>query len=354
MTAKNAPALKRAIGSTLVKLCAAYPNLRPFLASYGLRTSKDWFAGRIVPVPLPWGGRIKLASFSRNYLSFELFWKGLEYYEPITTLLARRMASESALFLDVGANIGYYSLVLAATEPLLRVIAFEPNPYNFALLQENVEANALIQVHCESLALSDADTTAKLFLSASAMSASLCPDFDAHLAGVVPVQTRTLDSYFAARSLYGPLLIKVDVEGHEAAFFRGASETIRQHRPDIIAEVALPFAVETTEFLKTCGYRFYSITDRGLLESAELRPVVRGSLVFLNYLLSARPLHDINAWSHDIQPAVSRLDLQHSSKFLPPAALREFKARIKRLDTSPELDAASHRLAVRPEEACQS
>lgn len=337
-----AQALKRHFGSCLVNLCATLPGTRPLVQRLGLHTSKEWFQGRVVAIPLPWGGRIKLASFGWNYLSFELFWKGLEYYEPITTLLSRRLAKETATFVDAGANIGFYSLVLAVSEPRIRVIAFEPNPHNFALLQDNVRANGLAQVRCESLALSDANTEARLYLSASDMSASLCQDFDAHPVGRITVQTCRLDSYFARCAARGPLLIKVDVEGHESAFFRGAREMLGDLKPDLIAEVALPYDAETTELLRAAGYRFYSITDRGLLESAVLRPVVKDPLVFLNYLISARPAVEVAAMFEDIRPRVRKIDLRRTSKFLTPAALRQFKDRIHPQTLTPASSETRH------------
>ena len=318
---------KRCIGKGLLTVGEAVPPAKSFLKKWGLRTKKEWFADRIVRVQLPARKSFKLASLSDNYLSFELFWRGAGYYEPITTRVAQQLARPGDTFIDVGANIGFYSLVVATTRPQIKVIAFEPNPKNYALLAENVRANQLTQITCEPVALSDSEGTALLYLSASDMSASLRNDFDLHLTDSVSVRTTTLDNYLAAHPVEGHCLIKVDVEGHEEAFFRGARQTLISLQPDIITEVALSYGDELTGLLRESGYRFYPITDQGLHESDRLMPVVRGQFVFLNYLLSARPAQEIAELFESIREHLKRIDLTQTSKFLDRASLQNFSAR---------------------------
>src|SRR5438093_1473033 len=119
------PTLKPLFGKLLLRLCDGFPPAKAFLRGYGLRTSKEWFGDRVVHVQLAGGMSFKLASFSRNYLSFELFWRGASYYEPISTLLLLELVKGgSRAFIDVGANIGFYSLVLATCQPKLKLVAF--------------------------------------------------------------------------------------------------------------------------------------------------------------------------------------------------------------------------------------
>jgi FkbM family methyltransferase len=321
----NTQSIKQQIGKNLFRTCESFPQLKPLVKNLGLRTSKEWFAGWTGRAQTLDGKFFKLTSIAENYLSFELFWRGAGYYEPITTLLASELLQPGDTFIDAGANIGFYTLTLSTARPGLKVIAFEPNPKNFALLTSNVRANNLADVVCEAVALSDSDGAGTLFLSASDMSASLRDDFDEHHISRVPVKKMSLDSYFAHRKIPHKLLIKVDVEGHEAAFFRGARQTLFLRQPDIIAEVALPYDDDTTSLLSAAGYRFYPITDQRPIETAELKPTVRGQFVFLNYLLSARPREEIAAAFDRICPRVRRIDLKKTSKFrseesLPHAA----------------------------------
>jgi FkbM family methyltransferase len=323
----NPDFLKRQVGKTLLAFCNRFPRTKPRLRPLGLRTRKEWFGRRAVRVQMPEGRSFRLASVSRNYLSFELFWRGTEYYEPITTLVLQELVGAGDTFIDVGANIGFYSLVLSVSRPGLQVVAFEPNPKAHELLKANAAANDLRQICCAPLAISDTTGTARLHLSASDMSASLRRDFDFHPADTVAVRTTTLDDYLRHAETRGRLVIKVDVEGHEAAFFRGARRTLASRQPDIVAEVAVGYGDDTLALLRGAGYRFFPITDRGLCESGTLVPVVREPFVFLNYLLTCKPAGEVAALFDRIRERVARIDLKQTSKCLDAASLREFQAR---------------------------
>src|SRR5258705_2232507 len=82
---------KRTIGLALLLLCQRIPSARRWLRNLGLRTKPHWFERRIVEVPLPNGSRLKLASFGHNYLSFQLFWRGLNSYEPIPRMVCEEL-----------------------------------------------------------------------------------------------------------------------------------------------------------------------------------------------------------------------------------------------------------------------
>jgi len=316
---------KQLFGRSLTNTCEMLPVLKPVLLPWGLRTWSHWPADRAYRVRTPGGATFKLAG--NNYLTFELFWKGTSYYEPITTLLAQELLQPGDTFLDVGANIGFYSLVLSTLKPGLKVVAFEPNPRNFALLQNNARLNGYTNITCESFAASDRDGVANLYLSQSDMSASLLPDFEECDATPVEVRTTTLDSYLERHPTKGHVVIKVDVEGHEAAFFRGATHTLKTVRPDIITEVALSYDGEVADFFKRLGYHLYPITDHGLQPADCFRPVVRDRFVFLNYLISPRSPGEVAKLFQSIGPAVRRLDLRKTSKYLTPEAVAKFTAR---------------------------
>ena len=319
--------VNRLIGRSLLTLCDAFPQAKRPLQKLGLRTKKEWFGDRVVKAQMPDGTCIKLASVSRNYLSFELFWRGIGYYEPISRLVIQELVKPGDTFVDLGANIGFYSLAISVTRPEVRVISFEPNPRNYALLSQNARVNGLTNLVCEPIAISDRDGTATLYLSASDMSASLRSDFEDHTDGETVVQTTTLDSYLNYHPVTGQLVIKVDVEGHEEAFFRGAQKTLAERQPDIITEVTLNYSREAVSRLQRLGYRFYQVTDEGLLEASTLAPKVRDNFVFLNYLISTKPREEVARLFQRIAPEVRKIDLTRTSKCLAWDAVEKFKAR---------------------------
>lgn len=308
---------KRLIGRILYCLCDRMPALQPVLGRWGLRTRRAWFDGHQPVARSRRSGRqLRIASFSENYLSFELFWRGLDYYEPVTTALATTLSAATPLFIDAGANVGFYSLMLAAARPDLEVVAFEPHPRLYRFLQANLRANGFDRVVAEPLALSNHEGTMPFYLSSSDMSASLEPGFDSHHAGKVNVSVTTLDAYLARRGGGVPdrFLLKVDVEGHEPAFFEGARGTLQRYQPDIVAECTSPYPPETIELLHRCGYRFRTITDEGLLPSIVPSAHLRGPFAFMNCLFSTRPTPELDAMSDQLRRQLRGIDLRRTSK----------------------------------------
>lgn len=318
---------KRLAGRLLFAAANAMPACRRWLAPWGRRTRPEWFDGRIVATSsLATGRRLRLASCGRNYLSFELFWRGLDYYEPLTAALLRTLGGPRGLFVDAGANVGFHSLMLASVRPDLDIVAFEPHPELHPLLVANVAANRFARVTAERCALSDREGTRPFYLNRSHMSASLEPGFDRAHAGVVDVPVTTLDAYLARRAgVPGRFLLKVDVEGHEGPLLAGAEQTLRQYRPDIVAEAAAPFPAETVEFLRRCGYRFRQITDEGLRPCLAPAAYVRGALVFLNCLLTTRASAELEMISAEIRAQARVIDLRLTSKLADPRVLRRFQ-----------------------------
>jgi FkbM family methyltransferase len=314
--------LKNTLGLTAISLAEAFPFARTRLRNLGLRCSPGRFGNRVVTLRSPSGRPVRLARIDDCYLALQLFWRGVSYYEPLTRTLLEAVIRPGDTFLDLGAHLGFFSLAVGLGQPGLRIVAFEPNPKNFRVLLANFEANNLTHVVCEPLAISDREGSALLYLTESDMSASLQKGFqeqDTLQVGSIEVRTTSLDGYARAHGLGGRMLIKVDIEGHEAAFFRGAAQTIAACKPDLILEVLGEQDAEILAWLKSLGYRFYPITDEGLIEVDEPRLIKRFPLLFLNYLLSARPLAELAGPFECVRAAAASLDLLETSKHFPPA-----------------------------------
>ena len=297
------------------------PPLRRPLKSIGMRAAQGHFGLRPVGIRIGKAGSFRLSHVDESYLAFQLFWRGGEYYEPITRQLLQSLLRPGDTFLDIGAHIGFFSLVVGQCVPGVKVVAFEPNPRNFRILKANAEINALEDMIYESIAISDEDGTAKLYLTESDMSASLMKDFqaqDTRQIGSVEVPTASLDTYLRQHSIDGPMVIKVDIEGHEPAFFRGAAETLSQRKPDIILEVLYEQDAELVSWLKSLGYHFYPITDEGLVEIEAPRLVKRFPFLFLNHWLSVRPKQEVAAIFERVRAAVGDLNLRETSEHFPP------------------------------------
>jgi FkbM family methyltransferase len=139
-----------------------------------------------------------------------------EIYEPLETDLLKKNLKVGQTFVDVGANIGYYTLLAARLlGPKGKVYAFEPDPDNFRLLQKNVAANGYSNVTLVNKALSNKEGTVKLYRSQSNRGDHRI--YDSHDGRPsVEIKTMTLDRFFLNRDKVIHF-IKMDVQGAEAA-----------------------------------------------------------------------------------------------------------------------------------------
>jgi FkbM family methyltransferase len=151
------------------------------------------------------------------------------YEPPEREELARDIASVGAsgrafVFVDIGANVGLFSLFVAATARIARILAIEPEPGNFARLAFNVAANPGLPVTPLALALGDAEGTACIVLNARDRGGTRMAAGGTQ--GGVEVKCRPLLAVIRAAGLTAIDALKIDVEGAEdkvlLPFFRDA------------------------------------------------------------------------------------------------------------------------------------
>lgn len=181
-------------------------------------------------------------------------------HEPDITALFRRLVSPGDTVLDVGANVGYFSIL--ARELGASAHAFEPNPAVRALLVNSAKLGAgsieVVAAACSnhigkmSLYVAEPGNTGLSSLSAP----TTAPAARQHEVDVI-----TLDDY-AQRTGVRPSVIKIDVEGHEREVLAGAEQLLQSARPTVIAETGSP---ETLEFMRGLGFTAHRILADGSL-----------------------------------------------------------------------------------------
>lgn len=172
---------------------------------------------------------------------------------------------------DAGANVGVHTIRLARlVGPDGEVIAFEPNPEVVQRTCRNVSLNDLANVRVLGAAASEQAGQMPLFRphpwDTNRARASLT--HYRYLTGATAtVPVTTVDATCAGAPI---ALIKIDVEGHEAAVVRGAADTIARHAPSIVFEYAPQLLEDPCQspfgWLAARGYRLFRIRcDRGRL-----------------------------------------------------------------------------------------
>ncbi|HYL33022.1 MAG TPA: FkbM family methyltransferase [Stellaceae bacterium] len=181
-----------------------------------------------------WPGAYVLTD--RNELAFipapldargqHLLFYGFDMPEPVLCF-----APEGANVIDVGANLGEWSVPLAkAVGATGRVISCEPNPHIASALAATLHINNLSQAQVFQIAISATDGEGHLAIDTEDSGLSRLAETG------VPVPLRSLDSIVANIGLKRLDLLKIDVEGHEASVFEGAVMTINKMRPALIFE----------------------------------------------------------------------------------------------------------------------
>ena len=199
-------------------------------------------------------------------------------YEPAETRVMDLLAANAHSILDVGANIGLYSIQFAKRFPAARVYAFEPLPTSHAFLQRNVAVNAVgDRVSCFNYGLSETSGTVDFFISpAAGTNASLLNVAGAQDAQRVVGLTLTMDQWTANQKVL-PDFIKCDVEGAELLVFRGGRATLAKAHPMVFAELlrkwSKPFGYHPNDmlaFFAELGYQCFAVGDAGVRRIAEV------------------------------------------------------------------------------------
>ena len=223
-------------------------------------------------IVLPWGSRLRYVPTETIGSAFER--RGIFDHEVCEALA--RLSAPDELAIDLGANIGQMSSVLAcAVGRHGRVLAFEPNPLVFELLRSNVATwpeGDVVELH--ETAVSDVAGQAVL----------AAPDFDINHGSsslehdpvgdhVYTVDVVRLDDLVGPEQHVGTM--KMDIEEHELKALRGAQRLLREGRiRDIVFEEKGRLPSPVTELLESHGYTLLQLD--GSLRGPRLRPLAAG------------------------------------------------------------------------------
>jgi FkbM family methyltransferase len=170
-------------------------------------------------------------------------------YEPEVTAVIRSLIGPGASFVDIGANIGWFSLLAGSiVGPSGTVVAVEPNLRNCQLLQASRSTNGFDHVDIVAGAASDA--SGWLALETDASNGRVIPlgPIDGRTKAIAcsyVVPALTLDQLLADRQVDAVDAVKVDVEGVETRVFAGAEKLLSEQHPPIVFEW-FPVALRST------------------------------------------------------------------------------------------------------------
>ncbi|MDQ5956277.1 MAG: FkbM family methyltransferase [Candidatus Rhabdochlamydia sp.] len=215
--------------------------------------------------------RIKLAftGLDRRGAPFDIL--NFDYYEKEDEEVLFNLLKKNAVILDIGANIGWYSLLFSKRLPQSKIYAFEPIQDTYKNLVTNINLNKSNNIFSFNLGLSEKKGFLPYYyfpegsVLASEKNLINCPK-----AKPITCQVDTLDTFVSTQRLDRLDLIKCDVEGAELSVIKGGLDAIKQFLPILFVELFERWALQfnyhpndVIDLLKKIGYNcFLANKDR--------------------------------------------------------------------------------------------
>jgi FkbM family methyltransferase len=178
---------------------------------------------------------------------------GLYDYDEMNFLL--RYLRDEDSFLDIGANVGVYTLLAASKIRSGWIYSFEALPKNYQRLQENLKLNELEQVQTYAFAISNSIGSIDLSLSDGDSTPSIIKSEEDR--NVTTVSSNTLDNLLDNCPLK-LTLAKMDIEGAELLALKGATSLLEKKCPQVwIMEILGTGSTKLVNFLNSYGYNLY-------------------------------------------------------------------------------------------------
>ena len=228
-------------------------------------------------------GKIKMATNQTSYLTQLLFWDGYKNFEysEIFEKLTKNKSIDT--FLDIGSNIGYYSLIACKSNPKIKAYAFEPaiGPKHF--LKKNIVLNNLEEnVKALDLALSDTTGLIDFYevesLKYKKLKYNLAGEGNAGTKTTSrnfiknTVKATTLKKFVEAEKIDKIDLIKIDTEGTEIDILNSGREIIKSFEPIVICETLFnTIENELEDFFNKLDFEFFNHTSNGLEKVSSLK-----------------------------------------------------------------------------------
>jgi FkbM family methyltransferase len=204
--------------------------------------------------------KVKMRCHPDSYSAAAALYCGLYDYDEMNFLL--RYLQEEDSFLDIGANVGIYTLLAAYKIQSGSIYSFEALPKNYSRLAENLNLNNFQQVKSFAIAVSDSTGSIALNL-AEGDSMPFITTTTTDNSIIVP--TNTLDNCLQDQEVNNLTLAKIDIEGAEILAFKGATSLLKQQRPYVwileINDTVNHFGhqkKDVVNFLQDYGYGLYS------------------------------------------------------------------------------------------------
>lgn len=217
-------------------------------------------------------GRLSLLGYPSDTIFSDMVVRGA--YENFETKLFKKLLKVGITMVDIGAYIGYYSLIASKiVGDSGKVYAFEPEQANYDLLVRNVHLNHCHNINCLQLAVSDHAGRLPLYVDKFDLGThSLSRKNVIHMQDSTYVDSTSIDEFFLTKRGVRIDIIKIDVQGAEEQVIKGAKNMLERDHPKIFMEF-WPFGLKNMgedparllRLLRKYGYRLNLINEKNKL-----------------------------------------------------------------------------------------
>ena len=241
---------------------SAWRSFEYFVLRHLLR--REQLTARVEPIGLD------VRVYTKDVMGRHLYKRGI--HEPVLSawVMEHLALRDDAVVLDIGANLGWYSMLIARRFPRARIHAFEPEPRNLGLLRRNLQQNGIGNVTVHAVAVAEKAGTMKFYPY---------PDKNMGRHSLVPmdglppidVPVLALDGFLRDQRIAPSdvQFVKIDVEGYEMPALQGASSLLAAS-PVILAEFAPKYIrragsdpAELLRWMQQQGFRAFEGTVTG-------------------------------------------------------------------------------------------
>lgn len=211
-------------------------------------------------------------------------------YEKDCMDMMLRLIKPNHTVFDIGANIGWYSMVFCKCLDGLHVCSFEPMPKTFEYLSRNIELNDIHTIESFNFGFSNEQRDMIFYYDREdSVNSSMANLVEKEQIQRVICKVTTIDLFVETENKKVDF-IKCDVEGAELFVFLGGARTLKRYKPIVFSEMLRKWSAkfdyhpnEIIAFMKELGYRCFTIAGGTLLEFFEMDDGTRETnFVFLH------------------------------------------------------------------------
>ena len=189
-------------------------------------------------------------------------------YEKNETNFVKDSVNKGDIVIDIGANIGYYTLMFAKlVGGTGKIYAFEPDPKNFSILEKNIQVNGYNNIILEKKAVSNKLGKSTFYVSENSAGSSMHKPNN--VVDQIYVDLITLDNYFEVNTIT-PDFVKIDIEGYELNALKGMESILQSSDKTKIMIEYNPLTkkelnsdpMDSLTFLSELGFKFKDLNSR--------------------------------------------------------------------------------------------